>query len=110
MGLLTSYVYNGSVHIGDHHQGVPVLSQNLSRSIMEEKGFICMPLRERSVIHTHTHTHTRVLPKGFEGESFSLEFNSLKFGYMIHSVEVDLYSFKYLYTKIKYFEYFLPIH
>ena len=39
---------------------------------------------------------TCVLPKGFKPESFQLKYNPPTFEYKIHSVEVDLYYFKYL--------------
>ena len=46
-----------------------------------------------------THTYTCVLPKGFEVESFQLKCQHPTFKYKIHSVEVDLYYFKYLQIK-----------
>jgi len=57
------------------------LSLSLSLSLSRERE------RERE---------TCVLPKGFEPRSFPLKFSPLTFEYMIHSVEVDLYYFKYL--------------
>jgi len=42
---------------------------------------------------------TCVLPKGFELESFQLKYNPPTFKYNIHSLEVDLYYFKYLQIK-----------
>jgi len=39
---------------------------------------------------------TCVIPEGFEAESFPLKYNPTSSEYKIHSVEVDLYYFKYL--------------
>ena len=36
------------------------------------------------------------IPEGFEPESFPLKYNTPTFEYKIHSVEIDLYYFKYL--------------
>ena len=47
-------------------------------------------------IYMYMYMYTCVLPKGFELKSFQLKYNSLTFEYKIHSVEVDLYYFKYL--------------
>ena len=41
-------------------------------------------------------THTCVVLKRFEPESFPLKYNPTTFEYRIHSVEVDLYYFKYI--------------
>ena len=40
--------------------------------------------------------YTCVLLKGFEAESFPLKYQHPTFEYKIHSIEVDLYYFKYL--------------
>jgi len=37
-----------------------------------------------------------VIPEGLEPQSFSLKYNHKSSEYKIHSVEVDLYYFKYL--------------
>ena len=47
-------------------------------------------------VRARTQRETCVLPKGFEPEFFPLKFNPPTFEYKIHSVEVDLYYFKYL--------------
>jgi len=52
----------------------------------------------------------RVIPKEFGHESLPLKYNTTVFKYKIHSVEVALHYLKYVYAKIKYFEYFLPFH
>jgi len=55
---------------------------------------------EPSLTHTHTHTERerererRVVPEGFEPESFPLKYEHPTFKYKIHSVEVDLYYLK----------------
>ena len=55
---------------------------------------------QEQTTHTHKYTyiyiHTCLLSKGFEPESFQLKYNLSTFEYKIHSVEVDVYYFKYL--------------
>ena len=61
-------------------------------------------------INKERERETCVLSKGFEPGFFPLKYQHPTFEYKIHSVEVDLYYFKYLEPKIKCFEYFLPMH
>ena len=49
--------------------------------------------------YTLTHTLSCALQKVFEPKSFPHKFNHSIFEYKIHSIEVDLYYFKYLYSK-----------
>ena len=44
----------------------------------------------------YRYRETCIVPEGFEPEFFPLKYNHTSSKYKIHSVEVDLYYFKYL--------------
>ena len=55
-------------------------------------------------------TRTCVILEGFEAESFSVKYQHPTFEYKIHSLKLTYIILNIYKSKIKCFEYFLPIH